>query len=377
MKKKVLIIVTLAEVGGAQMSVLNLSRELSKRGFDITVGFGEGDFLSEECQRYSIPTKRFSGLKRSFGILDNLRFIFEMRKYLKENRFDVLHVNSSNALLASLSAFSLFKERPRVVFTYRGLSFLEEKNELSFLKRIIFKLIFRFLILFVDREVFVSKSNFESAKRMGLGRKGVVIYNGLPLADISFYEKEKAREILGSLSGRDLSGKRIIGSIGRLAYQKNYEFLIRNIKRIEDSDTVCLVIGEGPERSYLEGLIKEEGVEESFFLAGEYKGASKLLSGFDVFVLPSRYEGLSITTLEALFSGVPMLLTSTGGNPEVINGHSSFLFEVDDDEEFKEKLTSLLTEEGWYEEALDLSRERSYLFGISQTANGYEGIYKN
>ena len=375
---KALIVVTLAEIGGAQMSVLNLSRELKRRGMDVTVGFGEGEFLFDECRKHKIPTKRFKSLSRSWSVGKNLRFALELRRFLKENRFDVVHVNSSNALVGALSTF-LLKGRPRVVFTYRGLSFLGDSYKTPRVKKFFIRLLFRFLVLFVDREVFVSNENFQNAKRMGLGKKGKVVYNGLPMMELSFLEKNSAVDELELACGALLKGKLIVGSIGRLAYQKNYEFLIKNWKEVKRivPEAVCVVIGDGPDRGALERLIEKEGVGESFFLAGEYPHAGRLIKGFDVFVLPSRYEGLSITTLEALFAGVPMLISKTGGNNEVVSNFDPFLFGVDESEEFKEKLASLLTEEEWKEEAHELSRRESYRFSIFSTANGYEAVYKN
>ncbi len=379
-KQKVLILVTLAEVGGAQMSVLNLSREFIKRGYDVKVGFGEGEFLSNECKKWGIPTKRFKNLKRSFSVFENIKFIFELKDFLKKEKFDVLHINSSNALLGALSSFLLFRDRPYVVFTYRGMSFLDKRHETSTIKRIFYRLIFRFFVLFVDKEVFVSKENFQSAKDIGLGKKGIVVYNGLPLTEVLFLERDLAREEIEKVSGRVFKDKIIVGSIGRLAYQKNYEFLIKNWKSIKENfpEAVCLVIGDGPDYDHLKKMIKEGDIEDSFFLIGEYSNAGRLLKGFDVFVLTSHYEGLSITTLEALFSGVPILISKTGGNPEVISNFEPFLFEVNKGDEFKDKLSNILSDkENWKRKAYDISRKESYRFSISQTVNGYEYIYKN
>ncbi len=375
---KVLIVVTLAEVGGAQMSVLNLARELKRRGLDVTLGFGRGDFLHKECLKFKIPTKRFEHLSRSWSVRDNIRFVIELRKYLKENKFDVLHMNSSNTLFGAISAY-LLRRRPATFFTYRGMSFLDDRHETSRSKRLFYRTVFRFLTFFVDKEIFVSKENLKSAKKMGLGRKGVVIYNGLSMMELSFMERGNARDELELACGTLLKDKIVVGSIGRLAYQKNYEFLIKNWRTIKEEvpEAICAVLGEGPDRRKLEKMIQKEGISESFFLAGEYPNAVKLLKGFDVFVLPSRYEGLSITTLEALFAGVPMLISKTGGNSEVVGGFGPFLFNVNDGEEFNKKMIKLLTGKRWNDKAEAVSRKESYRFSIASTANGYEAIYKN
>lgn len=377
-KNKILIIVTLAEVGGAQMSVLNLAHELNRRGKDVTVGFGRGDFLHNECRRFDIPTKRFKHLNRSFSFFKNLLFILELRSFLKKNRFDVLHINSSNTLFGAMSSFLLFRKKPYTVFTYRGMSFLDKKYETSKLKRFFYINLFRFLTLFVQKEVFVSKENLQSAKEIGLGKKGIVIYNGLDITELNFLSKEKAKEELEKLTITNLENKLVVGSIGRLAYQKNYQFLIKNWKEIKEAvpSVVCVIIGDGPDRDILERMIEREGIEESFFLAGEYSNAGKLMKGFDVFTLTSLYEGLSITTLEALFAGVPMLISKTGGNPEVVGNFKEFLFEVGADFEFTKKLKLIIKDEELRERAYQMARKETYRFSMSETANGYETVYR-
>lgn len=361
------------------MSVLNLSRELVRRGHSVTIGFGAGEFLSGECQRQGIPMKRFENLGRSLSLFRNIRFILELRKFLKKERFDVMHINSSNALLGAIGSFSLLRNRPYTVFTYRGLSLLDEKHELSNLQRLFYRLVFRFLTFFVDKEVFVSNSNFESARLMGFGKNGVVIYNGFAVTKTSFLAKGLARQQLRKISGNAFKDEIIVGSIGRLEYPKNYEFLIRNWKSIRDvvPEAVCVIVGGGPDRDDLETMIKRQGIEDTFFLVGEYPHAASLLKGLDVFVLPSRYEGLSITTLEALFAGIPMLITKTGGNAEVVSGFDPFLFDVDERDEFKQKLIALLTQEKWKTKAREISKNESRRFCISRTAHAYEAVYRN
>ncbi len=213
---------------------------------------------------------------------------------------------------------------------------------------------------------------------MGLGKRGVVIYNGLDLSKIDFLEREKARSELERFCGRKLKNKKVVGSVGRLAYQKNYEFLINNWLSIREEvpGAVCAVLGDGPDREKLEEMIDKKGCRGGLYLLGEYPNAGRLLKGFDVFTLPSRYEGLSITTLEALFAGIPMLVTKTGGNPEVVDHTDEFLFDIDQSEEFKEKLIELLNNEDHKDKALSLSREHSYQFTISNTTNGYEEVYR-
>lgn len=80
------------------------------------------------------------------------------------------------------------------------------------------------------------------------------------------------------------------------------------------------------------------GAEQDFFLVGALKESYKYIKAFDVFVLPSRYEGLSISLLEALFAGIPILATNVGGNSEIVNHDARQLYELNNYNEFIKKL---------------------------------------
>ena len=82
MTKKVFIIITKGEVGGAQMSVLNLARGLEKKGLEVKVGFGEGNFLKNELDKSDIEHTRFKYLKRTHNPLSNLFFVWEIKNTL-------------------------------------------------------------------------------------------------------------------------------------------------------------------------------------------------------------------------------------------------------------------------------------------------------
>ena len=380
---RILIIVTKGEIGGAQISVLDLAKGLKERGVEVTVGFGGGDFLKEKLEETKIPYHLFNSLRRTKNPLKNLFFIFELKKFLDRSKFDIVHFNSSNALLGAIGA-KLSKSKPRTVFTFRGLSVLDPNYETFWILKYIYRIIFQFFLRFVDKKAFVSKANLEYAKRKGWIKNlpaqagGTVIYNGLDLKDSDFLAKNEARKfLLGRGVSKDLEDRFVIGSIGRLAYPKNYEFLIRvfpDIIKLKP-DAVGIIIGEGPERSKYESLIKEYGLENNIFLAGEVKDAYRLLKAFDLFVLPSKYEGLSVTLIESLFAGLPVLSANVGGNPEILE-NAGWLYNLDDQKDFREKTKKLMTDEKLRKELAEMSFLKSKDFSLDKTVKGYLDVYK-
>ncbi|MEX0924999.1 MAG: glycosyltransferase, partial [Candidatus Paceibacterota bacterium] len=248
---KVLIVVTRGTVGGAQTSVFNLARQLDRGGqADVTVGSGEGEHLALRCRAAGIEHVRFQYLRRSLNPIYAVRSIVEFVRHFNQEQYDVVHINSSNALFAALAA-KLSKKKPWIVFTFRGLSLLDEHYEMSSLKRRLYIWIYRILLAFVDEPVFVSFENFETATRMGLVKEGAgtVIYNGLDPEELVFEDRSEARQALAELSGAKITDETfLIGSIGRLAYQKNYEFLIDQIADLSGKHPLLkvVIIGDGP-----------------------------------------------------------------------------------------------------------------------------------
>lgn len=368
--KKILILVTKGEIGGAQIFALNLARGLKKKNLKVTVGFGrnKNSFLEKRLRKEKIETKVFHSLSRNFNSLKNLFFFLEIRKYLSKEKFDILQLNSSNAIIASLAA-KLSCPKPKVIFTFHGLSFLSPYYK-NLIKKLIFFLVLRFFLLFVDKNIFVSKEDLIYARKINLVKEGIVIYNGL---DGDFIEKKEALNFLETKIGINLSNKLIIGSIGRLAYPKNYEFLIENAPILLDKfpNLIFLIIGEGMEREKYQKLIKKFNLENIFFLIGEIENGVRYIKAFDIFILCSFYEGFSLTLLEALKAGLPILASRVGGNIELLDNSSFQLFELNNKEDFLKKFLNIITNKDLALRISEENKKRGEKFSSQKMLDNY------
>lgn len=345
--KRVLFVITKGEIGGAQKVVYNLAKGLKEKGIETTVGFGEGKWLSEKLKDLNIQTVQFRKLSRSFNPLANLLFIFEIRNFLNAEKFSAVHFHSSNALFGAIGV-KLSKSRPKTIFTLHGLSLLDKNYKTYFPLKYLYRLIFKFLLFFIDKKIFICEANFQSAKKIKLAvPNDCIIYNGLDEKELKFLEKNQAREFFSNKIGIDLTEKFLIGSNGRLAYPKNYEFLIGIFPEIlkVNKDILYIIISDGPERKKYENLIKEKNLKEKIFLLGEINDAYRYLKAFDLFILPSIYEGLSIALIEALFAGIPILASDVGGNKEIIPASEFQLYKLNDRKDFFEKFSSIAANE--------------------------------
>jgi glycosyltransferase involved in cell wall biosynthesis len=333
---KILLVITKAEIGGAQNFVLSLAKGFRNNGQDVSVAFGEGNYLPEELIKEKIPFFIIKSLKRSKNPFKIIHYIFELKKLINNENFDVIHFNSTNTLPGVIS-IKLSKNKPRTVFTIHGLSVMDPNYKTSFILKSFFRIYFKFFLSFINKTVFVSKDNFNEFIRQGIKKENIIIYYGLDLKSDYFFDRKNARIELGKLVNKNLEGVYLIGSIGRLAEQKNYNFIIKNWLELkkERNDAELLIIGEGPERDKYENMIKEFNIVNDILLPGEIKDASRLLKGFDLFVLPSAYEGLPISLVEVIFSGIPVLASDVGGNREIIGIENCF--ELNNEKEFIKK----------------------------------------
>ncbi len=125
----------------------------------------------------------------------------------------------------------------------------------------------------------------------------------------------------------------VVGSVGRLVALKNHRMLIEAFVPIAQAQPKAhlLLLGDGVLRAELQALVDARGLSARCTLAGERPNVASLLPALNVFVLPSRTEGVSIALLEACASQLPAIATRVGGNPEIIrHNHSGWLIESED-----------------------------------------------
>lgn len=137
----------------------------------------------------------------------------------------------------------------------------------------------------------------------------------------------------------------VLGCVGRLVELKNHALLIRVLPalRARHADLALVLIGDGPLRSALQQQAQALGASDCVHFAGDRSDVARLLCAFDVFVQPSRTEGLSIALLEASAAGCAIVASRVGGNPEIVaDGQRGRLFESDDAAALEALLSELL-----------------------------------
>lgn len=135
----------------------------------------------------------------------------------------------------------------------------------------------------------------------------------------------------------------IVGSVGRLTEQKGYDLLLRVLPSIPDA--AVMLVGDGPQRATLEAQASRLGVAERLEITGWVEDARDRLASFDIFALPSRWEGMPLAILEAMHAALPVVVSGVGSIREaVIDGDTGYVVAADDVAALTERLERLVAD---------------------------------
>ncbi len=305
MSKKVLYIITKSNWGGAQRYVFDLATALPKDEFEAVVAFGQKGRLAEELEKAHIRTREIALLGRDISFGADIRSFFELIRIFKEEKPDVVHLNSSKAGgLGSLAA--RIAGAKEIIFTAHGWPFLEARSSLA--KGLIW-ITSWITALLCHKIICISDYDLRVAKRMPfVGHKAVRIYNGID-QNLALGSGEIIRKAFPA-------GVQITGTIGELNKNKNQKALIEQAK--DKPDMYVAIVGEGEERARLKERIKKYTLRDRVKLFG-FMPAQEVLKGFDTFALPSIKEGLPYVLLEARAAGLPIVANRVGGVGEILD----------------------------------------------------------
>jgi len=190
----------------------------------------------------------------------------------------------------------------------------------------------------------VSEKIRQMLVKNGVDGKGIVTIRNVP------YIREEPSPQGGMAFRRELGiseETRMIGFVGRLEPVKGCDLLIQAAPLVlkEAPDTVFIIVGDGRDRAAMETEVREQGLEEHVRFCGFRADIHDVFAAMDLFVMPSRNEGIPLVLLEAMYFGVLILATDVGGVPEVIeDGRNGTLVPPEDVEALVGGICALLAD---------------------------------
>jgi glycosyltransferase involved in cell wall biosynthesis len=335
---KILYLITKSNFGGAQRYVFDLATEARARGHDVIVGFGGNGPLATKLTEAGGRTISLAELERDVNVANDFKTFLRLLDIFAAERPDVVHLNSSKmgglgALAARLwNAWNwIFKflgqggHPTRIIFTGHGWAFNEERSDAE---RFVIGLLHWLTIELAHQTIAVSRKTREQVGALPFAwHRLTVIHNGVGSAAL-LSKKEALNVIFGDeLTKRLANNPLIIGTIAELHKNKGLAYALEGLAQLKKQTTepfVFIIIGEeGAERTHLEELVIALALGDNVFIAGMRPNADRLLSAFDVFLLPSITEAFPYAILEAGKAGLPIVATAVGGIPEVIDDMES------------------------------------------------------
>jgi glycosyltransferase involved in cell wall biosynthesis len=324
-RPRILLLVTLAETGGAQTYVAGLAHALSPE-FDVTVAaHGRGPLVDAAARagaRY-VPLRH---VRRSISVWRDALGLLELLILMRRLSPHIVHANSSKAgILGRVAAW--LARVPIRIFTAHGWAFSAAAGS----ERLLYLWAERLARPLTSVTICVS----EAERRTGIAartcdsRTSLVVLNGV--------------DVTSRPRARPASVPPVLVTVGRLQTPKDQLTLVRALSELRDRDFRAVLVGEGPDRSSLQGEVARLGLARKVELAGEQSGVCDLLAAAHVFVLASRSEALPLSVLEAMAARLPVVASRVGGVPEiVVEGETGFLVPPGDPSSLARALRRLL-----------------------------------
>ncbi len=338
------------DVGGMEKLLVEFAKHADRERFDLRfVSLGGRGELAADVEAQGWPVVAMgepTGVKP--GLILRLAWLFRRWKT------DVVHTHENRAMLHAVPAARLAAVR-RVVHTRHGVIGISPR----------WVSIFRHLSRLTDRVVCVSDDCRSVTLRMGVSpAKLCRIWNGIDVERFAY-------------TGPTAGGP--IVAVGVLRPEKDHATLLRAVALVarDDPGVRVLIAGEGPCRPELERLIRELDLGRQVELLGNVHDVPTLLASAGLFVLPSLTEGVSLTLLEAMARGLPVVATRTGGNPEVVvEATTGLLAPVGDVSGLADALLRLSRDPEWCRRMGREGRHRvEQYFDVRRMVADYESLY--
>ena len=369
-------VITKPELGGAQLSTLNLILNLPKDKYQISVITSSKGILNPEFKNMGNNKVYFSPfLTRSLNpVLDILALIHIYLIY-RSNGFKIIHTHSSKAGMLGRWA-GLFSRTPVILHTVHGWSFndyqpLLVKRFYIFLEKI--------TAAFTAKIICVSKKDIQKGLKYKIApeEKFALIKYGIPLNLFknSACSKEKKKKELG-IDNNDP----VVGMISCLKPQKSPMDYVRACIDVYNRmpEVNFLLIGDGILKEKCRSELKKSSLNGRFIFTGWRRDIPDILDIIDVAVLTSKWEGFPIVIIEALSKGKPIVATDIGGLRELVkDGITGYLTRPGDYKHTADKILSILKDrDSFFKMRMEAGKAIDDSFDIKAMAVNMDNLYR-
>ena len=344
-----------------------------KNGYEVHVAARNDYDNKDEC---IIPfCDRFHDLpfERSPIRKNNLQVYKDLKNIIDTEQYEIIHFHTPmGGAIGRLAARSARKKGTKVIYTAHGFHFFKGAPLVNWLAYYPAE---RWLARYTDVLITINTEDYEIAKKFKVNRIEYVPGVGIDTDKFKNIEvnRTEKRESLG-VSEDDF----MIISVGELNKNKNHQVIIRAIAKLRNEKIKYVLCGQGPLETELRELAKELDVENQVKFLGFRKDVPDLMKVADLFAFPSYREGLSLSLMEAMASGLPVVCSEIRGNTDLIeDGKGGYLVEPSDVEGFAKYIKELIEDSRLKSELGGFNLEKIEHYSIENVLCEMEEIYFN
>ena len=336
-KFNILQVTSLSQIAGTELSTFMLSKELKRRGHDISIFCNNGP-LTEDFRKQGIQVILGDAYPRHLFSWEALKTIYALKICIENNGIDILHVQTATCLPLVFLANKWSKRKAKFIWHCRGLS---PKN---------YNIVSRFANFATD--FIITNCNSEKSKIEINGvpkHKIKTIYNPPPSINIPSGYINKDTELLKELKVNE--GAFVVASVSRLEVDRGVQYYLEAASKLVNNynitNIIFIIVGDGPLKNKLKEESRKFGISDYVLFLGVRRDIERVYASIDLLVNPNLLGmGTDNINAEAMAFYKPVVAAEVGGIPEiVIDGENGFLVPPRDSEAIAEKILLLLKSE--------------------------------
>ena len=362
---KILHLISSLGLFGAETIALNLAGTVQGNGYESILCAIENSSNSkidiiEQANKAGIETH----ILKCAGRFD-IRAIFRLRKYIENQKIDVLHTHNYKSDLIGMLAARLAKVP--VIATAHGFTDMSRSVSMyEKLDRWILKSFFNKVVTVTGQML----PNFSDQQKR-------IIPNGI---DISHFSRNEEKRVALRKKYNVADNDILIGTIGRLSKEKNQRMLLEAVYPIvrENEQVKIIIIGDGLKADELKQFVEARHLTDRVIFTGIMHDTVSAYSAMDIFILSSLTEGVPLTVLESMASKLPVIATRVGGIPEIMNnGETGLLVESQDVETLRIRVHELIDDKKLRQTLVDAAYEfvRDH-YSLTKMCEAYQKVYE-
>lgn len=339
-------------------------KDLITLGASVDCACNKTGFWYEELEDIGLSMTELPFSRGMFGF-GNIKAYSKLKKLVKNNKYDYIFCQQSVASVFGRLVSKKYKIP--VIYTVHGFAFAEGNNPI---KNAIYKIVEKYLSKYTDIMITMNDYDYNTAKSWGS--------NVYKISGIGLQDKLSTARITREDLGLDKDDK-VIVSISEFIKRKNYPTMIKTFKKLTEKypNVKYLICGSGRDLDKIKKLTVSLGVENKIHFLGYRKDAMDILRLADVFYHESFNEGLTMSIMEAMKIGLPIVTSNRRGNIDLVdNGQGGFVTDPIDCDSQLEALIKLLNDDKLRLTFGEYNKEKVKKYSLEEVRQELISVYK-